>query len=232
MIGSRRILFLFTNKTKFINTMNNKLFTSLQKMLLMQFFVLLTFSVFSQTTKELTGYPNQKDDISLYANFVNPPKGFGEVAFYWWQGDTLKKERLLDQLNMLQHSKITSLQINYAHDDFFDSDTGARPHYKTVPDVMSDDWWALVKWFTEEAGKRGMSVSLSDYSLGIGQKSYFDAAMNKYPDVRGYQLKNEVKVFERSIEWELPANIVSLSAYKLNEEDKIISGSLLNLVSK
>lgn len=57
-------------------------------------------------------------DHRLLENLKNPPKGYGEVAFYWWQGDTLRKERLLDQLNQLQDFHISSLQINYAHDDY------------------------------------------------------------------------------------------------------------------
>lgn len=209
--------------------MVNMLFAYIRKGLLIQFFLFITINIFPQNGKNIAGYPNREESAHLFENFVNPPKGYGEVAFYWWQGDTLKKERLLDQLNMLQHSKVTSLQINYAHDDFFDSETGARPHYKTVPDVMSDDWWALVKWFTKEAKERGMSVSLSDYSLGIGQKSYFDAAMNKYPDVRGYLLKNHTKILEKNVEWILPDDMVSLSAYKLDGNNMIISGSLLDL---
>lgn len=126
-------------------------------------FVILTCCVY------LSHFAYDQQKVNLYANFVCPPKGYGEVAFYWWQGDTLKKERLLDQLEMLKGHNVESLQINYAHDDIFDPETGARPHYATVPDVMTSEWWKLVEWFTKEANNRGMTVSLSDYCLGIGQ---------------------------------------------------------------
>lgn len=170
-------------------------------------------------------------DHRLLENLKNPPKGYGEVAFYWWQGDTLRKERLLDQLNQLQDFHISSLQINYAHDDYFDEVTGARPHYKTVPEVMSKEWWELVKWFTEEAGKRGMSVSLSDYCLGIGQKSYFDKALRKYPEVAGYLLQcDSVTVYDR-LDWKLPDRVVSLSAFPLDKSGEIRTDSLRDLRS-
>lgn len=168
-------------------------------------------------------------DFTLYKNFVTPPSGYGEVAFYWWQGDTLKKERLLEQLEMLKDFRISSLQINYAHDDYKDEITGARPHYETVPEVMSEDWWKLVSWFTEEAGKRGMSVSLSDYCLGIGQKSYFDEALNKYPEVAGYLLKCDSVVADEMLEWKLPENVVSLTAFQLDKSGGIILDSLSDL---
>lgn len=176
------------------------------------------------------GYPRQLTDADVYAGFVSPPAGYGEVSFYWWQGDTLKKERLLDHLELLKDSKITSLQINYAHDDYFDKETGARPHYQTVPAVMSKEWWELVAWFTEEAKKRGMSVSLSDYCLGIGQKSYFDAAMQKYPQVRGYLLKRDVRDVTDFIEWTLPTDLQNLVAYQIDKDGKMIIGTCVDLM--
>ena len=53
----------------------------------------------------------------ILPGFVHPPKGYGEVPFYWWQGDTLTRERLEWQLNQLQGKGISSLQINYSHLD-------------------------------------------------------------------------------------------------------------------
>ena len=36
-----------------------------------------------------------------YAKFINPPPEYGEVSFFWWQGDPVTREKLtwiLDQL--------------------------------------------------------------------------------------------------------------------------------------
>ena len=167
----------------------------------------------------------------LKQDFVTPPSGYGEVAFYWWQGDTLRKDRLLEQLNMLQGHSITSLQINYAHDDYFDEQTGARPHYPTVPEVMTDKWWELVSWFADEAGKRGISLSLSDYCLGIGQKSYFDDILREHPDVCGYILKCDSLVTD-AINMLLPSNVVSVTAFGLDSSGNIIGESLADLRGK
>lgn len=126
----------------------------------LQFAILLLCvgGLFSNQSWAMERNVSQQTDRVIWDNLKNPPAGYGEVAFYWWQGDTLRKERLLDQLNQLQDFHVSSLQINYAHDDYFDEKTGARPHYKTVPEVMSEDWWKLVKWFAEEAGKIELQV--------------------------------------------------------------------------
>ena len=64
------------------------------------------------------------------------------------------------------------LQINYAH-----SDRGGRSYgltYPSDPPLFSEAWWDLFGWFVGEAKKRGMAVSLSDYTLGIGQGWWID----------------------------------------------------------
>ena len=183
-----------------------------------------------QTVVAQPGYPQQQVK-DLFGKFANPPQGYGEVSFYWWQGDTLKRERLLDQLNQLQDRHITSLQINYAHDDYFDAVKQMRPHYKTVPEVMTPEWWDLVKWFTGEAQKRGMSVSLSDYCLGIGQNSYFDKTMEQYPQLTGYLLNREVKDCQQRVDWDFNTTPLSVTAFLLDNKHQA-TGKLVDLTGK
>ena len=38
-------------------------------------------------------YSYEKKPTDVLSGFINPPKGYGEVPFYWWQGDTLTHER-------------------------------------------------------------------------------------------------------------------------------------------
>lgn len=60
------------------------------------------------------------------------------------------------------------------------------------PKPFSDDWWELLRWFVPECKKRGMSVSLSDYTLGApGQQSYMDAVLEKHPEFVGKRLHYE-----------------------------------------
>ena len=47
------------------------------------------------------GFPSREPDLDVLPGFRKPPPGYGEVAFYWWLGDPLTKERLAWQLDQL-----------------------------------------------------------------------------------------------------------------------------------
>ncbi len=138
------------------------------------------------------GYPDRSHSLDVLPGFINPPNGYGEVPFYWWQGDTLTRERMEWQLNQLQDKGISSLQINYSH-----LDTGGITYglsNPSKPALFSEAWWELFKWFAAEAQKRGMTVSLSDYTLGIGQGFSMDEAIKENPELNGSELKSSDKI--------------------------------------
>ncbi|MFA6290938.1 MAG: glycosyl hydrolase, partial [Victivallales bacterium] len=133
------------------------------------------------------GQISRSPDLDVLPGFQNPPAGFGVVPFYWWLGDPLTKERLSWQLDQLSDMGISGLQINYAH-----SDHGGISYGLTLPsdpELFSEDWWKLVAWFMEEAKKRGMAISLSDYTLGPGQGWCFDEVVRDNPEIAGIRLK-------------------------------------------
>lgn len=123
-------------------------------------------------------------------HFSDPPAGYGVVPFYWWLGDSLRRDRLTAQLDMMADSGITALQINYAH-----SDEGGRSFgltYTGDPPLFSEDWWELFGWFLAEADARHISVGVSDYTLGTpGQGWHTDALLREYPDMQGQKLVAE-----------------------------------------
>ncbi len=123
----------------------------------------------------------------LFDSFSTPPKGYGTVPFYWWLGDTLTKERLRDQLDRLADHHIGGLQVNYAHSDKGGHSWGLT--YEGSPAIFSDEWWSLFAWFTAEANKRGICVSLSDYTLlSPGQEKFTDKILKEHPDMKGQLL--------------------------------------------
>jgi len=127
----------------------------------------------NKPSPHLVGYPRRDADLDVLPGFVNPPPGYGQVAFYWWLGDPLVKERIQWQLDRLKGKSMKGLQVNYAH-----SDSGGRSYgltYPSEPQLFSEEWWELFGWFLRKAKELGMSVSLSDYILGIpGQGCYMD----------------------------------------------------------
>ena len=45
-------------------------------------------SGYAQTSLPV-GFPDRSPSLDVLPGFISPPKGYGEVPFYWWQGDTL-----------------------------------------------------------------------------------------------------------------------------------------------
>lgn len=119
--------------------------------------------------------------------FKNPPEEYGEVSFFWWHGDDITKEKLSWILEQLKDMHICGLQINYCH-----GDKGGLLYGLTMesnPCPMSEKWWELVGWFIQECKKHGISVSLSDYTLGApGQGSYTDRVLAEHPEFTGQKL--------------------------------------------
>jgi hypothetical protein len=153
---------------------------------------------------------NPSPATSLLSSFRQPPPGYGEVSFYWWLGDPLTRERLSWQLERLSGHAISGLQINYAHSDRGGLSWGLT--YPSEPPLFSEPWWELFGWFLDEANKRGMAVSLSDYTLGPGQQSAIDNAIAAYPQVKASVLRHEVRELSagQQLDWQMPESLLSV----------------------
>jgi hypothetical protein len=188
--------------------------------------------IFAQKSPTLPpGFPDRSSKLDVLPGFQHPPKGYGEVSFYWWLGDTLTHERITSQLEQLKEMSITGLQINYCHTDKGGATYGLT--YPSKPALFSDKWWDLLKWFVAEAKKYDMSVSLSDYTLGAaGQGWFIDEMLAENPSLNGTKL--ESKQFdagnEKPVKFMLPKELVSVDAYKLLN-GKMQSTTGINLLS-
>ena len=172
-----------------------------------------------QSNPVVPGISDRSPALDPLPGFINPPPGYGDVPFYWWQGDTLTKERLEWQLNALQNKGITSLQINYSHLDEGGLLWGLSNPSK--PALFTPEWWDLVRWFAVEAGKRGMSISLSDYTLGIGQGFSMDEAIAENPELNGSVLKSLLQTLTGKGRLKLPSNLLHLSAIRLHADSSL-----------
>ncbi|MEI6655177.1 MAG: DUF4038 domain-containing protein [Verrucomicrobiota bacterium] len=159
------------------------------------------------------GQSNRAPDFDVLPGFRQVPAGFGNVAFYWWLGDKLTKERLAWQLDQLKDHSTSGLQINYAH-----SDKGGQSWGYTLPSdppLFSEDWWSLTQWFVKEAKQRGMAVSLSDYTLGwAGQGWFVDEARKRHPGLPGATLSSSsIPVAGQTVTAKVAPAVLSLSAF-------------------
>lgn len=187
------------------------------KKIFLVFALLISFNGYAQK-----GYPLRENIKDLFGSFQTPPEGYGEVPFYWWQADTLTRERLTWQLDELAKKKITSLQINYSHTDdrkgyFWGSSL------KSQPAQFSDEWWDLFGWFMKEAAKRNMTVSVSDYTLGLGQGYALDEVRSLHPDIIASQLFfDRVEITDGHLRMDIKDNIISVVAFDLQNSGKMV----------
>ena len=160
------------------------------------------------------GYPSRDANLDVLPGFQNPPRGYGEVAFYWWLGDPLTMERLSWQIDRLAGKGVMGLQVNYAH-----SDKGGRIYgltYPSDPPLFSEEWWKLFGNFLQDAKKHDMAVSLSDYTLGVGQGSYIDEIRNNHPELYGATLDHQFKTVEpgKELICDVTESALSIMAYQ------------------
>jgi len=190
----------------------NKILTL--KWLLPSLAILFIYSdLYSQNSRP-TGQPDRSPSMDVLPGFINPPKGYGDVPFFWWIGDTLTREHLTWELDRLKDKGISSLQINYCHTDNGGISYGLSMPSK--PPLFSGAWWKLLKWFIPEAKKRGMSVSLSDYTLGLGQGFSFDEALKENPDLNGSLIKCTFLVLNKAGSIKVPGNLLNITAFKID----------------
>jgi hypothetical protein len=191
------------------------------------FFLFVSFTIFSQTHQNLPpGFPDRSANMDVLPGFKNPPKGYGEVSFYWWLGDTLTKERIISQLDQLQSKNITGLQINYCHTDKGGATYGLT--YPSQPALFSDKWWELFQWFLQEAKKRDMSVSLSDYTLGAAGQGWFVDEMLK--ENQNYGSKLEASTFDvkgnQQFKTSVLSDVITAVAYPVANGSLSLNGSI------
>jgi len=169
----------------------------------------------SQNSNQLPpGFPDRSLKLDVLPGFKNPPKGYGEVSFYWWLGDTLTHDRIIWQLDQLKDKGITGLQVNYCHTDKGGATYGLT--YPSQPALFSPKWWDLFQWFLKEAKKRDMSVSLSDYTLGAaGQGWFVDEMLKENPQIHGSKLEAKQYVVEGNVDFKtsIPSDLITATAY-------------------
>ena len=133
------------------------------------------------------GQANRAPNFDALPGFQKPPPGFGVVPFFWWLGDPLTPERLGWELKQMEGMGASGYQINYAH-----SDQGGRSYglsFPSQPPLFSADWWKLTGWFMQKSKQQHAGISLSDYTLGLGQGWCVDELLRAQPDLCGQQLR-------------------------------------------
>ena len=163
-------------------------------------FVAVTLSSQTKTAQYHRGWPSKDGAIDLRAGFANPPKGYGNVPFYWWSGDNLDMERLIWQLELLADSATDGLCVSYNH---------SHPKVDTIlnaqgyggfgrvnsgdPYVLSPEWMRLWAEYSKKCAEYGIGMGLDDYVMASpGNGFKVDEALAD-PGVKNHQGRIERK---------------------------------------
>ncbi|MDR3269392.1 MAG: hypothetical protein LBT83_10045 [Tannerella sp.] len=189
-------------------------------------FVAIPFLLAQQKQK---GYPEKGDFIDVLPGFIHPPKGYGNVPFYWWNGDSLNRQRLSEQLDLLSESATEGFAVSYVHLDPLVDTTEMKDGYgmfgKTEPGrprVFSEEWWDTWSWFAAACARKNMGAGLDDYTVGWTGNGYYADELAAMPKFRGYQgeLAFNVDSAEGGTTWrrEAPQNLLAVVAYRQNDQ--------------
>lgn len=140
------------------------------------------------------GWPGHDDISNLEQCFLNPPKGYGNVPFYWWTGDPLDMERLKEQLEILSDASTDGLNVSYNHTHSdVEVELNAAGHGPCgrvsggEPRVMSPEWWKIWNDFSAECAKKGIGLGMDDYVIAWPKNGEFIDSILNQPSFRDYQ---------------------------------------------
>lgn len=195
---------------------------------------------------KFSGYPTRNPDFDVRPGFGNPPKGYGNVPFFWWNGDTLSRERLTEQLDILKQSSTDGFAVSYLHTDPRGADAelnkklgyglyGRTEHGN--PAVYSDEWWKTWNWFSGEAAKRGLAVGLDDYTIGWVGNGYSTDEVRDLERFKSYKgalvIKIDTIAAGASLKKAVPPDLISLTAWPvtgtatfIDLKEKVKNGSI------
>lgn len=151
---------------------------------------------------------------TLFESFQNPPKGYGNVPFYWWTGDRLDKERIARQLEALSQKGISGVQINFAH-DCWERDGSEYRHMQTLPcdpPTFSDEWWDIFNFTLKKAKSLGMGVGISDYTIGWIDNGYFVDQIAFDPELQAIELVDRHIACQAGVSLDVPCGETLLNA--------------------
>lgn len=172
-----------------------------------------------KTSQYHKGWPSKEGETNLRASFANPPKGYGNVPFYWWSGDNLDKERLAWQLELLADSATDGLCVSYNHshpkvDTLMNADGygGFGKVSSGDPYVLSPEWMRFWAEFSKKCAEYGMGMGLDDYVMASpGNGFKVDEALAD-PGVKNHQGRIQKKRIPAGEA--LPDNALKTKEYK------------------
>ncbi len=172
------------------------------------------------------------DADELYSSFQNPPQEYSAVPLWWWDGDTLDKERITWQLENLLEGGISSLCFIQKYP--YGPPMGPQVSY------FSEEWWEYMTYTARECERLGMKLWVHDESYCRPQKSFWqghiESMVDEHPELRGNvvgYVKQEVETSSQiTLGWPADMTVLLAAAYPRNEEGSIDLKKKIDLFDK
>ena len=130
-----------------------------------------------------------RDDADRFqAGFADPPAAeYGNVPFWWWDGDELSAARITDQLERLAERGVEAVcfEQKYPH---------GPPEGPQVP-YFSEEWWEYMEHTVAECDRLGMNLWIHDLTYHHSPpawKRYWqtraEEATDDVPELQGHVL--------------------------------------------
>lgn len=168
----------------------------------------------SNAVQAYKGWPSAEGKIDIRKGFRNPPKGYGNVPFYWWTGDSLNLERLEWQLDIMADASTDGFNVSYNHTSaVVDSVYNKAGHgwcgrvQGGAPRVFSEDWWKIWNVFSARCARKGMGLGMDDYVVAWRDNGEYIDSILALPEIKNHQGK--IHMLTLSPGDDMPDNVVS-----------------------
>lgn len=156
---------------------------------------LLCAALHSQNVPQaFKGFPSRDGSVDIKAGFAAPPRGYGNVPFYWWTGDSLNIDRLRYELDLMADASTDGFSVSYNHkhpkvevEEHKDGYGGAGLPDYGQPRAFGDEWWKIWNEFSGLCADKGIGLGMDDYVfMWPGNHDVMDAVLGD-PSLAGYQ---------------------------------------------
>ena len=159
--------------------------------------------------------------MNEYKDFVTalrrPADEYGEVPFYWWNGEALDKERITAQLEALAAKGVAGVQVNYMHRFGGGEEDaaygGAGLSLPGDPVQFSEAWWAFFRHAAAECRRLGMGIGVGDYTLAWIGNGYFTDRVAADPAFAAAELSAERRMLFGPAELQSAEDLYAVVVY-------------------
>jgi len=171
-----------------------------------KYFALILFIIVLTVAFNSNAQLNKLTYNELQEEFMSPDYSYwGEVPLWWWEADSLDKERVTWQLEKLSAKGVKAVCPIQ------------RSPARSYPESFSKEWWETIAYVHKECERLGMRLWIYD-QLGYGQYGWFEKAAAQIENTGTSQINSQSLDVssDKGINMEMPeGTLLEARAYQL-----------------